>query len=256
MKNKETKKPLFSIITVVKNDELNIEKTIKSILNQNFKNFEYIVIEGSSVDKTYDNILKYKRDIDIIVSEKDNGLYYAMNKGAALASGDFVVFVNSGDILTPSALKIIFDKILLDPKIDFIFGTVIRHYTNDTILKYGFNKKKLYFNFDFATAHSTGFYLKRKTFLKVGLFDTRYKCSADYDLYYKILLKEKLKGLSTKKNEIVGEVSAGGFSSKLNFIEHLFEETKIRYNNKQNMFVILIIFLNALVKYFFKILLK
>ena len=75
-------------------------------------------------------------------------------------------------------------------------------------------------------------------------------------MYYKILLRKKLNGLSTKKNEIVGEVSAGGFSSKLNFIEHLFEETKIRYNNKQNMFVILIIFLNALVKYFFKILLK
>ena len=250
------KKPFFSVITVVKNDEANISKTINSIINQKFKNFEYLVIDGKSEDKTFKNILKYKKKINRIISEKDNGLYYAMNKGAAFAKGEFIVFVNSGDILTPSALKIIYDKILLDPKIDFIFGTVIRHYTNDTILKYGFNKKKLYFNFDFATAHSTGFYLKKKTFLKVGLFDTRYKCSADYDLYYKILLRKKLNGLSTKKNEIVGEVSAGGFSSKLNFIEHLFEETKIRYNNKQNMFVILIIFLNALVKYFFKILLK
>lgn len=250
------KKPFFSVITVVKNDEANISKTINSIINQKFKDFEYLIIDGKSKDKTYKNILKYKKKINRIISEKDNGLYYAMNKGVALAKGEFIVFVNSGDILTPSALKIIYDKILLNPKIDFIFGTVIRHYTNDTILKYGFNKKKIYFNFDFATAHSTGFYLKKKTFLKVGLFDTRYKCSADYDLYYKILLKEKLKGLSTKKNEIVGEVSAGGFSSKLNFIEHLFEETKIRYNNKQNLFVILIIFLNALVKYFYKIILK
>ena len=86
------------------------------------------------------------------------------------------------------------------------------------------------------------------------MFNTKYKCSADYDLYYKVLLKENLNGLSTNKSEIIGELAAGGFSSKVSFIEHLFEEIKIRYDNKQNLLLIILIFVNALLKKFFKIL--
>ena len=71
MKVNKLKKPFFSVITVVKNDEKNIDKTIKSILNQNFKNFEYIVIDGNSVDRTLLKIKKYQKNIDHIVSEND-----------------------------------------------------------------------------------------------------------------------------------------------------------------------------------------
>ena len=138
-----SKKPFFSIITVVKNDEVNIEKTIKSILNQNYKNFEYILIDGKSRDKTFQNIKKYKKNLSYILSEKDKGIYYAMNKGIRRATGKIIVFVNSGDILTKNALKIISNKFKLDNKLDFVFGTVKRHYTKSTILKYGFNKNKI-----------------------------------------------------------------------------------------------------------------
>ena len=69
----------------------------------------------------------------------------------------------------------------------------------NSFLKYGFNKNRLKFNFDFATSHSTGFFLKRKIFKKLDYFDTRYKCSADYDIYYKVLLSLNLKGALTKK---------------------------------------------------------
>ena len=108
--NKITK-PLFSIITVVKNDEKNIQKTILSILNQEFKNFEYIIIDGNSKDTTISLINKYKKDINCIISEDDNGIYHAMNKGAKISNGEFIVFVNSGDLLTKKALKIIQNKI-------------------------------------------------------------------------------------------------------------------------------------------------
>ena len=245
--NKMTK-PQFSIITVVKNDEKNIQKTIESILNQEFKNFEYIIVDGESKDSTMSLISKYKDKINHIVSENDDGIYFAMNKGAKIARGEFIVYVNSGDTLTVNALKIIQRKINENPNIDFVFGTVKRHYTKDTLIKYGFNKKKLIYNFDFATSHSTGFYFRRSKFQELGFFNTKYKCSADYDIYYKMLILNNAEGTFTDKQDLIGEVSSGGYSSKLNILDHLLEETKIRIDNKQNIFLIILIFLNTLIK--------
>ena len=245
-------KPLFSIITVVKNDEKNIQKTIESILNQEFKNFEYIIVDGKSEDSTISLVNKYKDEIKHIISENDDGIYFAMNKGAKIASGEFIVYVNSGDTLTSKALKIIQSKINEKPNIDFVFGTVKRNYTKDTLIKYGFDKKKLLYNFDFATSHSTGFFLRKSKFEKIGFFNTKFKCSADYDAYYKLIIINNLEGTYTNKNELVGEVSSGGFSSKLSFFDHLLEETRIRINNNQNVIFISIIFGNALLKHVIK----
>ena len=89
-------------------------------------------------------------------------------------------------------------------------------------------------------------------FKKFGLFNTKYLCSADYDLYYRLILKNKILGTATKKSEIIGIVQKGGFSSKIGFFEHLREETAIRFNNGQSFLIISIIFLNALVKQLFK----
>ena len=241
-------RPLFSIITVVKNDEKNIQKTIESILNQEFKNFEYIIVDGKSEDSTISLINKYKDEIKHVISENDDGIYFAMNKGAKIASGEFIVYVNSGDTLTAKALKIIQSKINEKPNIDFVFGTVKRHYTQDTLIKFGFNKKKLIYNFDFATSHSTGFYLRKSKFQELGFFNTKYKCSADYDVYYKMLISNNAEGTFTDKQDLIGEVSSGGYSSKLSFIDHLIEEMRIRFDNKQNFFLIIFIFFNALIK--------
>ena len=249
-KKKTKKKPFFSIITVVKNDEKNISRTIESIQNQNFKNFEHIVIDGKSNDNTLRKVLSY-RNIDIVISEKDNGIYYAMNKGLKNSKGEVILFVNSGDLITKNALNIVYKK-FISRKIDFVFGTVRRHYIKNTILKYGYNFKKLYYNFDFATSHSTGFFLKKKFYNLVNNFDTKYKCSADYDVYYKLFIEKKLNGSFTDKNQLIGIVSSGGFSSKYGFFNSLLEECKIRLNNGQNFFIVLIILFNSLIKKFLK----
>ncbi len=253
MNKKKLKKKFFSIITVVKNDETNIEKTIKSVLSQNFKNFEYIVIDGKSKDKTLEIINKFNKKLSYILSEKDNGIYFAMNKGLKLANGHILLFVNSGDLLTKSALKIIYNKFTKNSKIDFVFGTVKRHYSNISITKSGYNPFRLNFNFDFATSHSTGFFIKLKSLKKVGKFNTRYKCSADYDFYYRAILKKKLTGIATSRNELIGVMSSGGYSSTVSFMDHLFEECLIRINNGQNIFLIIAIFINALFKRFLKL---
>lgn len=246
------KKPKFSIITVVKNNEGNISHTIKSIINQSFKNFEYLIIDGKSSDQTLKKIYKFKNKINLLLSEKDQGIYYAMNKALKLAKGEIIVFVNSGDLLKKNSLKIVNNSFSKNKDFQYIFGTVKRHYLKKTVLKHGVNPKRLYYNFDFATAHSTGFFLKNEMFKKYGLFKTIYKCSADYDLYYRLIIKQKILGGATKKNELVGIVQKGGFSSKVGFLSHLKEETLIRFNNGQNFLIIILIFVNALIKKFFK----
>ena len=88
----------LSIVTVVKNSSNTIEKTIKSVLSQNYKNFEYIIIDGGSNDGTLEIVQKYKDRISKIISENDYGIWDAMNKGINLAEGDIIGFLNSGDI--------------------------------------------------------------------------------------------------------------------------------------------------------------
>ena len=252
MKKKKLKKPFFSIVTVVKNDDANIEKTIKSIVSQSFKNFEYIIIDGKSTDKTIKKIKKFKNKISYFLSEKDKGIYFAMNKAINISKGTVLIFVNSGDLLNKNALSIVNKLFLKNKKIDFIFGTVKRHYTSNTIIKSGYDEFRLNYNFDFATSHSTGFFIKLKSFNKVGKFNTKYKCSADYDFYYRAIIKKKLKGISTNKNKIIGIMKSGGHSSKFTFFQHLKEETNIRYNNGQNLFLISLIFCNAIIKFLLK----
>ena len=91
--------PKISIITVVYNSEKLIERTIQSVVNQTYENIEYIIIDGNSKDKTLEIIQKYSEKIAVIVSEPDKGLYDAMNKGLAKATGEYVCFLNSGDEL-------------------------------------------------------------------------------------------------------------------------------------------------------------
>jgi len=244
MKNKNHS---LTVITVVKNDQKNIEKTVKSVISNNkgFK-LEYIVIDGKSKDKTLSIIKKYKKKINIIISEKDNGIYDAMNKGISKSNNDIIVFCNSGDFFYKNSLKKII-KIFNSSNVDYVFGTVVRNYTKKKIIKYSLNPKRIYYNFDFATAHSTGFFLKRHVYKKIGLYDLKFKCSSDFDLYFRLIRKGYI-GSVTKKKELIGNVASGGFSSKISFLQHLFEESKIRIKNKQNLFFISVIFVNAIFK--------
>ena len=246
------KKPFFSVITVVKNDQLAISKTLTSVFNQSYKNFEYIIIDGKSTDGTLKILNKYKKKINKTISKADKGIYYAMNKGAKISNGEVILFVNSGDIITKNALKIVKKKFDNNKNIGFVFGAVKRHYTTKMIYKYGMNVKKLLYNFDFATSHSTGFFIKKNIFKKMGYFNTKFKISADYDLYYKIIIKNKIKGIATKKRELIGVMKSGGYSSKISFINHLKEEIKIRYHNGQNLFFLSLIFFNSIIKNLFK----
>ena len=102
----------------------------------------------------------------------------------------------------------------------------------------------------FYTSHSTGFYIKKKAAKKVGNYRLKYKFSADYDYFYRMIVHHKMKGIGTKKNELFGIFGRGGYSSKHNFLDHLKECTRIRIDNRQNKFIVLITFL---MKYFYNL---
>ena len=248
-KERFSNKPVFSIVTVVLNGEKYIEETIKSIISQNYKNYEYIVIDGGSTDRTPQILKKYKKKISKIKCEKDKGIYDAFNKGMRIAKGEFICFVNSDDVLKKNALKIIKKYINKHPKIDFIFGSVKKHWG----ILHGYKPHKIKFSWGFYSSHSTGFYIKRTSAKKIGNYDLKYKYHADYDYFYRMIIKHKMNGVATSKNEVVGIFRRGGFSSKIHYRKLFMEELMIRYNNQQNIILILIIAIYKFFKHFNKI---
>jgi glycosyltransferase involved in cell wall biosynthesis len=237
-------KPIFSIITVVLNGEKFLRETIESVKNQSFKDYEYIIIDGGSTDKTLDIIKEYSEHIDFWISEKDLGLYDAFNKGILMAKGKYIGIINSDDVYTVNALEIINEYFSNNPKIDFVFGSVKKHWG----ILHGYRPKKIYYSWGFYSSHSTGFFIKKESANKVGLYDLRYKYHADYDFFFRMIVKNRLKGIATRKDEVTGVFRRGGFSSKIPFRKLFFEELKIRYNNDQNLILIFIIFIHRFLK--------
>ncbi len=237
----------FSIITTVYNGEKTIAKTIESVISQSYTNYEYIIIDAQSEDKTLDEINKYKKYITKIITEPDKSIYEGMNKGIKISNGDIVGIINSGDFYSKDALKTI-NQYFLSKNYDFMFGTVFKKK-----ILYKFEPSKIWWSFNFYPAHSGGFFVKKIIHDELGLYDTRYKCSADYDFFYKLIVKNRKKGSITKKNELISTFDLGGYSSKLSLFEHMLEETNIRINNGQNKLIVLMIFILKFFKHFSKI---
>jgi glycosyltransferase involved in cell wall biosynthesis len=236
--------PLVTIITVCLNSEKTIEETILSVINQTYKNIEYIIIDGDSKDRTKEIINKYKNNISKYISEKDEGLYYAFNKGIKLVNGKIFGYVNSDDILLPNAIDTLVRYYNDYPNIDFIFGSVKKHWG----ILHGYRPWRISWSWFFYSSHSTGFYIKTSSAKQVGYYNTKYKYCSYLDYFYRAIVKKKLKGIATKKNEIFGIFRSGGLSSQIDTLSLLFEKTRIRLDNKQNKILILVIFILSYLK--------
>ena len=235
------KKKKITIITVVKNAENTLENCIKSVLSQNYNNLEYIVIDGNSSDRTKEIINKYKNNISRIIIEDDGGIWDAMNKGIKLADGEIIGFLNSDDYYFNNTLEIV-NNYFSKNNIDFLFGAVEKYK-----LMHGYSSWKIHFSFGFYTSHSVGFFINRKKHLDIGLYNKKY-LSADLDFFYKMIVKFKLRGMGSKKDEIFGKFTKGGFSSKINYVDHLLDLNKIRIDNKQNSIIVYFLFFIKIIK--------
>lgn len=179
------KKPILTVITVSYNAVKVIEQTILSIVNQNFEDFEYIIIDGGSTDGTIDMIKKYQDKISFWISEPDNGIYDAMNKGIQYAKGEWLIFMNSGDLFHS---KDFYKNIFLDNKeinqYDIIYGNTLAKNKGE-ILSIPRKVIKPDFFFLNTICHQSVFFNKR-VFNTVGVYNLDYKIISDRDLLYRI----------------------------------------------------------------------
>jgi len=189
-----THKPKISIVTVVFNAESTIRSTIQSVLNQNFNNMEYLLIDGKSTDNTINIIEEYKDKINIMISEKDDGIYDAMNKAIQLSDGEYIYFLNSDDIFyDEKTLSNIFDS--LHNEYDVITCPVV---VNSEKYNYTYlsNRRLIYKSLKKGKKiiHQ-GLIIKQKLIKELKGFDIRYKVCADFDLECRIT---KLNGIKSK----------------------------------------------------------
>jgi glycosyltransferase involved in cell wall biosynthesis len=175
----------LTIVTICLNEEKTILGTIQSVLEQTFSDYEYIIIDGGSVDGTMQIIRQFEHKLQKFISEPDKGLFDAMNKSLEYASGEYVIFLNSGDrFASNDILAKIFNSIL---NYDLIFGDVIFSYPSGLKLRRKSPSKlsKAYFYID-SLNHQTVF-MKRTLLLKAAPFDVSFKIIGDYDLILKCI---------------------------------------------------------------------
>lgn len=209
----------ISIITAVYNNKETIRDAIDSILSQTYKNIEYIIIDGASSDGTIEIIKSYGDKITKFVSESDNGIYDAMNKGIALATGDVVGILNSDDFYIDEHVIQKVVNIFQEKKVDSIFADLVFVKPDNlekTIRYYDSSKfKPSKFAYGWMPAHPT-FFVKRNIYEKYGLFKTDYKIAADYELLVRFLEKYKISYYYLQLPIIkmrIGGVSTSGIKS-------------------------------------------
>ena len=214
-------KPLISVITVVFNGAQTIRDTIESVLAQGYDNIEYIVIDGGSSDGTIDILRQYEHAIDYWVSEKDRGIYDAMNKGISLSSGEYVGMLNADDLF--SGKDVVQDMVdrFGSTKVDAIFSCL------DIVDKN--NPKKILRKYRVATLstallrigvmppHPT-FYCKRSCYAEGAMYRTDYQIAADFEMLVRMAIRQKISWEFMDKVTVVmrsGGVSSSGLMARI-----------------------------------------
>jgi glycosyltransferase involved in cell wall biosynthesis len=204
-----------SIITVVYNNKVTIADAIESVLSQDYPEIEHIIIDGLSTDGTQEIIRSYGDRITRFVSEKDKGIYDAMNKGIKLASGNIIGILNSDDFYENNDVISTVVKEFEAKNVDSVFADlvfitreepqkIVRYYDSSY-----FNSKR--FSYGWMPAHPT-FFVKRDIYERYGLFKTDYKIASDYELLARFLAKYKISYSYIPK--VIIKMRTGGLSTK------------------------------------------
>ncbi len=224
----------LSIITINYNNDVGLQKTIESVVSQSFVGFEYIVIDGGSTDLSVEIIKKYSAKINYWVSEKDNGIYNAMNKGIKVANGQYCLFLNSGDMLYNNT--VLEDAFSLASQTDIIYGNLLFTYPNGAKRKGVMPSKLTFRHMMHDTLWHPVSFIKTKLFTSIGLFDEQYSIVADYDFFVRALLIHKV--TTRKVNKIIAIFSQDGVSAEPSNLKKINEQRRsiqLRYFSKHDV---------------------
>ena len=228
----------FSIITVVKNDKINIESTINSLLRQNFSDYEHIIVDGNSSDGTSEIItraIRNKKKI-IYIRKKDKNLYQALNRGIKIAKGDYVGILHSGDkYFNDKVLELVNTKI--SNKIDILSGFLI-YADNDLNKKriWNYKIKNLSPYSAFKIAHPTTF-ISKKIFKKIGYYNILYTIASDTDFLLRVSKIPNISFTLLQRPLIIMRI--GGLSTSFSKIfRKIYEDFKIYFVNFKYLFIL------------------
>ena len=208
----------ISIITATFNSGKTIVDTMVSVLRQTYTNFEYLVIDGGSSDDTIEKVKSYEPRFGgrlRWISEKDRGIYDAMNKGIKMATGDVVGILNSDDYYTDiDILQTVADTFKNNNQLDALYGDIhfVRDGAPDKCVRYYSSRmfSPFWLRFGFMPAHPS-FYCKREVFEKAGLYSLDYKIGADYEMMVRLFKKYRIKSLYINKDFVT--MRTGGASN-------------------------------------------
>lgn len=201
--------PVLSVITINYNNAKGLQKTMESVLAQTFIDFEYIVIDGNSSDESKQIIEQYQSRLGYWVSEKDTGIYNAMNKGIKQAKGEYLLFLNSGDTLADnSVLAKVFQR---KQAADIIYGNMLIEKPDGT-KQLGFMPESITFKqMVLDTLWHPVSFIRKDLFDKYGFYNEDYKIVGDYDFFFKVIVKNKV---NTKHiGETIAVYNLNGLSS-------------------------------------------
>ena len=244
----------ISIITCTYNSALTIADTIISVNNQSYENIEHIIIDGLSTDDTLKIIDLNKSNKQIVISEKDKGIYDAMNKGIQYSTGDIIGILNSDDFFSSTTIIEEIATIFIQKKIDALYGDI--HFVNpkdiNKCVRYYSSKifKPSLFRFGFMPAHPS-FYVKKECYDKFGLYSLDYTIAADYELLIRFLYKEKIKTKYLQKDFVTmrtGGVSTNGIQCRITMNKEIVKACKT-YGIYTNLFILFIKYIYKIFEY-------
>ncbi|RYE28600.1 MAG: glycosyltransferase [Sphingobacteriaceae bacterium] len=208
-----------SVITVCYNAVSTIEASIHSLLNQDYENLEYLVIDGGSTDGTVDVIKRYLPQINYFISEPDMGMYDAINKGIAAASGEVIGLLHANDCLASPAIISTIVKTLHTTKADAVYAN-LNFYAQNGKLKRKWTSKtcsRLLLEIGWMPPHPT-VYIKKNIFFRYGNYRLDFNSAADYELILRFFYRHKIK--TAYVNQLFVKMLTGGISNK-SFFNHV-----------------------------------
>lgn len=214
MKNTEYNQPTLSIITVCYNSEKTIEDTLRSVASQSYAKIEHVIVDGGSTDNTLE-IVKQFPHVAKVISEPDNGVYDAMNKGLMLAEGDVIGLLNADDFYANDTVLNKVAAVFEDSKIQACFADLVYVDQNDTsrVIRYWKSKPYEYqlFKYGWMPAHPT-FFVRKDIYKQYGLFDVTYKIAADFELMFRLIEQRQI--TTRYIDKVLIKMRTGGTSNK------------------------------------------